>query len=240
MTDPLCSELWRPLLKHLGSLPYKRVQLKFPERSGELGHVMCEVRLRTMGLSILEKGRLRGAEGECGTSMMKDYKEKEPGSSQRCTKAIRLNKAILIDICGKKPITLEYVPRKAVELLSLRVFMTQCGQAPSLTVKWALLCAGYWTGWTIEVLSNPNCSVIVWFPYSWHASTDAFPLPQISIRRLCGKIQQWERWPRHLCISGARQQLHLEELLGHFPLPLWLHAVLPTGQVAGAFSSPCL
>lgn len=73
--------------------------------------------------------------GECGTLLMRDFKEKESGSSQRCTKALCCNKEILVGICEKKQITLEYVPRKTVELLSLRIFMTQNGQAPSLTLK---------------------------------------------------------------------------------------------------------
>lgn len=35
-----------------------------------------------LGLTMLGKGRLRGAEGECGTSLMRGSKEKEPGSSR--------------------------------------------------------------------------------------------------------------------------------------------------------------
>lgn len=51
-----------------------------PETFGELGHMVHEERLRTLGLSILEKGRLRRTVGQCGTSPMRGYKEKEPGS----------------------------------------------------------------------------------------------------------------------------------------------------------------
>lgn len=58
----------------------ENVQQKVPETFGELGHMVHEERLRTLGLSILEKGRLRRTVGQCGTSPMRGYKEKEPGS----------------------------------------------------------------------------------------------------------------------------------------------------------------
>lgn len=40
-----------------------------------------------------------------------------------------------MDIWGENQITLKYMPREAVELLSLSIFKTQGGQALGLTLK---------------------------------------------------------------------------------------------------------
>lgn len=87
--------------------------------------------------------------------------------------ALCCSEEILMDIWGENQITLKYMPREAVELLSLSIFKTQGGQALGLTLKWALLHAGCWTGWNVEVLSNLNFSVILW-SFPWYASTDTF------------------------------------------------------------------
>lgn len=47
------------------------------EAFGEFGHMMYEESMYgTLGLSILEKGRLRVAVGGCGTSLMRGSEEK--------------------------------------------------------------------------------------------------------------------------------------------------------------------
>lgn len=126
--------------------------------------------------------------------------------------ALCCSEEILMDIWGENQITLKYMPREAVELLSLSIFKTQGGQALGLTLKWALLHAGCWTGWNVEVLSNLNFSVILW-SFPWYASTDTFSF-----------------------LSFLGQQPPLEEPYSTFFSPPWLHAVLATGQVLQVLS----
>lgn len=83
----------------------------------------CEERLRTLGLSILEKERLREVMGNVvavSTSPVRVYEEKEPASSQRYMTAICCNKKILMDIWWKKQVTLEYLPRDSGILIFRR------------------------------------------------------------------------------------------------------------------------
>lgn len=86
---------------------------------GSLGTWSCVRREGVLGLSILEKERLREAVGKCGTSLMKGSKEKEPDSPQRCTMVLCYNKEVLMDIWEKIQITLECVP-ESLELLGIQ------------------------------------------------------------------------------------------------------------------------
>lgn len=118
MSDHLCSELWRPLLKYFGALPYNKgikkaeeVWQKVSERSGELGRVICEGSLRTLGLSVLEKGRQWRQWGNMAPLQW--------GAIRRSSQALLrcawcCNKEILMDKWGKKQITLDYVSRENI------------------------------------------------------------------------------------------------------------------------------
>lgn len=69
----------------------KQVQQMVSETFGEFGHMMCEERWIS-GIVHPGEGRLRGALGECGSSLVRGCKEKEPSSSQRCTMVLCYNR----------------------------------------------------------------------------------------------------------------------------------------------------
>lgn len=147
---------------------------------GSLGS-WCMRRHGSLGLSILQKGRLKEGSGGMWSLLDKGLLGEGARFLSEVHNVFMLQREILMDIWEKNQTTLECVPES---LWNCWVFRTQGGQALDLTLN----CSGCWTGCRSPFQSKLLCNTLTlflrWFNRDFHL--------HLSVTRLSGKTQQWK------------------------------------------------